>query len=297
MIRDRIIAELERFGGTYDDPAIFGLPPGDPGLCGPGSMSWRLHSDAASVTIAGIGAIVLEILHPSVMAGVQDRSTYRTDPWRRSRMTTGYVITTTFANTAAAKALIGRVRRMHSRVNGTTPAGDAYRALDPELLAWVHTCIPWAILRAYERYNQPLTPAERDRYLAEQAVIGRLGGAENVPETMAELQRFVADIRPRLAVTEQTRAFFDFLLDNPFAPPLPDPVRRRYLEFQVHAGMSLMPHWARELSGFSHSAAAQRLVYEPHLRMTARALRWATGVPPYRRLAEQRTATRVLVAA
>jgi uncharacterized protein (DUF2236 family) len=64
-----------------------------------------------------------------------------------------------------------------------------YRALDPELIGWVHTCIPWMIMRAYEHTKRPLSQQERDRYLAEQAVIGRMGGAEWVPTTAAELDR------------------------------------------------------------------------------------------------------------
>jgi len=84
---------------------------------------------------------VLEILHPSVIAGVQDLSNYRDDPFQRARATLGYVLTTTFGNTEAATGIIERVKRVHSFVNGTRPDGVPYRALDPELLAWVHTCI------------------------------------------------------------------------------------------------------------------------------------------------------------
>ena len=43
---------------------------------------------------------------------------------------------------------------MHARVNGVRPDGVAYRALDPELIGWVHTCIPWAVMTAYERFNR-----------------------------------------------------------------------------------------------------------------------------------------------
>ena len=129
----------------------------------------------------GTAAIVLEILHPSVVAGVQDLSSYRDDPFRRARTTLGYVLGTTFGNTASATRLIDNVKRVHTRINGTRPDGVPYRALDPELLAWVHTCIPWMIMTAFERYRRPLTPAERDRYLAEQAIIGRMGGAARVP--------------------------------------------------------------------------------------------------------------------
>src|SRR5206468_1131182 len=49
--------------GRHDEPEVFGGPPGDPGLIGPGSVSWELHSDAAAIAIGGVGAIVMEILH------------------------------------------------------------------------------------------------------------------------------------------------------------------------------------------------------------------------------------------
>lgn len=173
-LRQRIVDEFQNIAGSHDDPDVYGGQPGDPGLIGPGSVSWEVNADLAAVAQAGLPAIVLEILHPSVIAGVQDLSTYRQDPFRRARTTLGYVLTTTFGNTEAATHLIEQVKSIHSRVTGTRPDGVAYRALDPELLAWVHTCIPWMIMRVFERTNRRLTPHERDQYLAEQAVIGRM---------------------------------------------------------------------------------------------------------------------------
>ena len=67
-------ADFEKGAGRHDDPDVYGGPPGDPGLIGPGSMSWEIKADLASVSQAGLPAIVLEILHPSVIAGVQDLS-------------------------------------------------------------------------------------------------------------------------------------------------------------------------------------------------------------------------------
>jgi uncharacterized protein (DUF2236 family) len=256
-------------------------------------MSWELHSDVAAVAIGGVAAIVMEILHPSVMAGVQDRSSYREQPLRRAATTYGYVVVTTFANTDAAEGTIKRVRRMHERVNGTRPDGVPYRALDPELIGWVHTCIPWAVMRAYERYNRPLTDAERDRYLTEQGVIGRKGGATDIPVTSAELDEYVASMRPKLAVNEQTRQFFEFLLTAPFGPRVPTPLARPAHLFQIHAAMSVMPGWARRLTNFGHPPLAQRALFDPALHLKARQLRWAFGVPPFRAMAEARVADRV----
>ena len=195
-------------------------------------MSWEINADLASVSQAGLPAIVLEILHPSVIAGVQDLSNYREDPFQRARATLGYVLATTFGNTEAATAVIERVKHVHSFVNGTRPDGVAYRALDPELIAWVHTCIPWMILRVFEETKRPLSQHEKDRYLTEQAVIGRMGGADWVPDTAAELDDYVEAMRPRLSVNAQTREFVDFLMTSPFFPDLPERVDRAAA--QVH---------------------------------------------------------------
>ena len=71
-------------------------------------------------------------------------------------------------------------------------------------------------------------------------------------------------MRPHLAVTDQTREFFDFLVDNTDGPGLPGPLRRPSDQFQVHASMSLLPRWARELTGFAHSDLSSQTVFEPY---------------------------------
>src|SRR4051812_11164905 len=148
-IKQRIVDDYTRASGRHDQPAIYAAPAGDPGLCGPGSVSWEVHSDMAALAVAGTAAIALELLHPSVMAGVHDLSNYREEPFKRARATLGYVLVTTFGRTQAAERLIDRVRNMHSRVVGVRPDGVPYEALDPELIGWVHTSIPFAVMRAF----------------------------------------------------------------------------------------------------------------------------------------------------
>src|SRR5262245_49333314 len=187
-LRASIVAQIEAAGGRHDEPQYYDGPPSDPGIGGgPGSISWEINGDLASLIVGGTAAIIMEVLHPSVMAGVYTQSSYRTKPLERARNTLGYVLRTTFGNTAAATGVIERVKKIHGRVGGRRPDGLEYRALDAELIAWVHTCIPWAVMRAYETYRRRLTTAEKDRYLAEQAPIGILGGADWVPKTVAEL--------------------------------------------------------------------------------------------------------------
>ncbi len=289
-LRRWTIEDFEKAAGRHDDPDVYGGPAGDPGLTGPGSMSWEINSDLASVSQAGLPAIVLEILHPSVIAGVQDLSNYREDPFQRARATLGYVLTTTFGNTEAATAVIERVKHVHSFVNGTRPDGVPYRALDPELIAWVHTCIPWMILRAFEATNRPLSQQEKDRYLGEQAVIGRMGGADWVPETAAELDDYVESMRPRLSVNAQTREFIDFLMTSPFLPDLPERIDQQLHRFAIFAGMSMAPRWAQELIGYDRPPMLTRALMGPMLRLDAQRVRWAFGAPRYLQMAEARAA-------
>jgi uncharacterized protein (DUF2236 family) len=292
-LQRRYVEEFEKNAGSHDDPEIYGGPPGDPGLIGPGSVSWEIHADLASVSQAGLPAIVLEILHPSVVAGVQDMSHYRDDPFQRARATLGYVLATTYGNTAAATALIERVRHIHSFVQGTRPDGVPYRALDPELIAWVHTCIPWMILRTFDATKRRLSTAEKDSYLAEQAIIGRMGGAEWVPASAAELDDYVASMRPKLSVNAQTREFLGFLMEAPFLPNLPGVLDRELHRFAIYAGMSRAPRWARELIGYDRPPALTRRLIDPYLGVDAATVRWAFGTPRYVQLAAARVGARV----
>jgi uncharacterized protein (DUF2236 family) len=297
-LRARIRADIEAVGGRHDEPEVYGGPAGDPGLAGgPGSLSWEINGDLASVSGAGAAAILMEVLHPSVMAGVHDQSSYRTDPLRRARNTLGYVLRTTFGSTEAATDVIERVRRIHGHVNGTRPDGVAYRALDPELIAWVHTCIPWAVMEAFSRYRRPLSIAEKDRYLAEQAPIGVMGGADRVPESVAELEAFVEHMRPRLAMTEQTRGFVDFLAGDVEGELRATNRQQLDRRLGIARSMLLMPTWARHLTGTYQPRPVEVAYLVPRAHLEARLIRWAYPVLPCVELATARATAEATVAA
>jgi len=285
--RARIAAEIEAGGGRHDEPEIYGGEPGDPGLCGPDSLSWEIHGDLASLVVGGTAAILMEVVHPSVMAGVFTHSSYRTEPLRRARNTLGYVLRTTFGSTRGATRVIEGVKRVHARVSGTRLDGVAYQALEPSLIGWVHTCIPWAVMEAFDRTCRPLSVEEKSRYLAEQAVIGRMGGADYVPESVAALEEYVARMRPHLRMTEHTHSFMEFLSGREMEPPVSRRVRfDRWVG--IRASMTLMPEWARRLTGTWQPALVQRLWLEPSDRLKARLVRWAYPELPCKRMAQER---------
>jgi len=284
-LRRRLVADLEQAGGRHDEPEIYGGPPGDPGLVGgPASLSWEIHGDLATLGIAGTATVLMELLHPSVMAGVHDHSSFWVDPERRARNTLGYVLRTTFGNTQAARRTIESVKRIHSRIGGLRPDGVRYRALEPELIAWVHTSIPWGVMQAYDRYVRPLSTAEKDRYLREQAPIGLLGGADWVPETVAELDEYVEQMRPKLALTSQTVRFMDFIAGRSPEQPV-GRMERVSRRAAICAAMDLMPEWARALTGTRQPEWLQRFALRPTDRWKGRLVRWAYPELPCKRMA------------
>jgi uncharacterized protein (DUF2236 family) len=295
------VRDIERAGGRHDEARVYDGPPGDLGLCGgPGSLSWEIHGDFASVVVAGNAAVLMEVLHPSVMHGVHTQSAYRTQTARRARNTLGYVLRTTFGSTQAATEVIEGVKKMHARVSGTRLDGVAYRALDPELIAWVHTCIPWAIMLAFERTRRPLSRAEKDRYLREQALIGRMGGADWVPETADELDAYVERMRPELAMTPQTQEFLAFLegkLQGELQHGELDRGERFDRWLGVHSSMTLMPEWARRLTGTDHPRAVQRTLLEPATHLRAQLVRWAYPAPPCVAMAHARVSAQAAAGA
>ncbi|MEJ7599914.1 MAG: oxygenase MpaB family protein [Kofleriaceae bacterium] len=286
-MRRRLVAQIEAAVGRHDEPAIYAGDPGDPGLAGgPGSMSWELHADLATLFVAGTAAILMEVAHPSVMAGVFAQSSYRTQPERRARNTLGYILRTTFGTTRAATRVIESVKAIHERIHGTRPDGVPYHAGDPELLAWVHTCIPWAVMTAYDRYTRRLSTEDKDRYLREQAVIGRMGGATWVPESVAELEAYVERMRPALAVTEQTREFMQFISGTGELVVSRGEKLQRWLS--LHASMSLMPAWAQRLLGTTQTSAVNRYVLRPSDHLALRLVRFAVPELPCVRIARAR---------
>ncbi len=287
-LQENLARAIEAGGGRHDEPAIYAGPAGDLGLVGgPQSISWEIHADLASLVLAGGGAVLMEVLHPSVMHGVYTQSAYRQNAARRARNTLGYVLRTTFGSAPAATAVIERVKQMHARVSGTRADGVTYRALDPELIAWVHTCIPWAVMTAFERTRRPLSRTEKDRYLREQAVIGRMGGADWVPETVDELLAYVERMRPQLAMTAQTVEFLAFLegrVDH-------DQVGRaeqldRWLG--MRASMALLPEWAQRMTGTHTPSLLERGCITPFGRFRTKLVRWAYPEPPCVEMARAR---------
>jgi uncharacterized protein (DUF2236 family) len=266
-----IQAEVHKLVGFGSGAVDFDHPRGDPGLFGPGTACWRVHSDFTTMMAGGVAALLLQMLHPAALAGVWDHSRFRDDMAGRLRRTARFVSGTTYAGRDEALRLIGTVRAVHDRVRGHLPDGSAYSANDPALLTWVHVAEMSSFLAAHRRYAAaPIPPAEQDRYFAETAIVARRLGAREIPETRAEVEAYLQAMRPFLRHDERTREVCAALLSEPSPNLLLAPLRQVVMQ----AGRDLLPAWAAGMHGFERGpfgGAAATL----GINGMAKVMRWA----------------------
>jgi len=103
-------------------------PAGEAALVPPDSVSWRVFKNPLSLFIGGVAAVIMELAEPRVRSGVWEHTTFRIDPARRLRRTGLAAMVTIYGARSTAEAMIARVRRMHVRIAGSTPAGNALEA-------------------------------------------------------------------------------------------------------------------------------------------------------------------------
>ena len=243
----------------------------DDGLFGRGAVAWRVHGDVTSMMVGGVAALLLQMLHPSVLAGVWDHSNFREDMLGRLRRTARFIALTTYGGREEAEAAIDRVRKVHEAVHGTLPDGTPYSARDPELLSWVHVTEAACFLEGWRRYAEPgLTAADQDRYFAEVAVVGRALGASVLPASKAEAYAWMEGMRPVLRADRRTREVARILLRH--APEHWAALPIQQLTFR--AAIDLLPDWARRMHGLRPSTLTRPLVHGG-TRGVAEVLRWA----------------------
>ena len=226
--------------------ADFLRPLGEAALVSPNSVSWRVFKNPLSLFIGGIAAVIMELAEPRVRTGVWEHTTFRIDPIRRLRRTGLAAMVTIYGARGMAEAMIARVRRMHDKVAGSTPAGKAYPATDPELLNWVQGTAAYGFLQAYHAYVRPLSDLERDRYYAEGTLAASLYGASAATSEAALEMRFEAMANQ----LERSDILFEFLAIMRSAPILPLPLRP-VQPLLIRAAIDLTPHWLRTIVGLT----------------------------------------------
>jgi uncharacterized protein (DUF2236 family) len=237
----------------------------DAGLFGPSSVTWRVNREGV-LLLGGAAALILQLAHPLVAAGVSQHSNYREDPWGRLYRTLDLTTRIVFGSTADAEEASARIRRTHGRVRGELgehagryEAGAPYDARAHDLVMWVHATLVHMSLLVYTTYVGPLTIAEQRRYYEEQKLLGEQFGVprEHQPATFADFNEYFNDMieSDRLASTEGLRD----VVDATMHPPLPA-IARPLIEALNLATVGMTPPRLREELGLPWGPNRQRLL-------------------------------------
>ncbi|HET7028897.1 MAG TPA: oxygenase MpaB family protein [Candidatus Limnocylindrales bacterium] len=223
------------------------------GLYGPGSEAWALNREAMLLLGAGPRALLLQLAHPAVAAGVADHSDFRADPWRRLQGTLRSYLTIVYGTGTAARAEIRRLNGLHRTITGPT-----YQARDPELSLWVHATLVDSTIVVADRWLEPLSRERRRRYYAETLPIGRAFGIPDaiLPPDLAAFEAYVEEaIGPRGPVHpgELARELADAVLHPPLGPVLPalEGIPARLYAWTLWPSLGLLPATIREAYGFA----------------------------------------------
>ncbi|HYL08279.1 MAG TPA: oxygenase MpaB family protein [Candidatus Udaeobacter sp.] len=159
----------------------------EPGLYPEDSLARRINRENV-LFLGGARALLMQLAHPKVAAGVDEHSDFRSRPLPRLRRTVRLTMAIVFGDRATAMAAARSVNQAHSRVRGR-----GYSAMDPELLLWVHSTLVDSALLTYETFVQRLSPAERNAFYQEMKLVGELLGVPRAifPDTIGDFERYI----------------------------------------------------------------------------------------------------------
>lgn len=220
----------------------FQNPQGAASFCGPDSVSWRVFKNPIALSVGGVAAVLLEFADARIRSGVWDHSTYKQDPIGRSQRTGMAAMVGVYGPKPAARRVIQGVTNMHARVGGETPRGEAYKALDPELLDWVSATASWGFLNAYDRFVAKLSEEQKRRFYAEGEPIARLYGVQSPLRSDADFDAMLDRLLPRFEPHPIVSEFLEIVQSSPGALGLPKSIRRAL----ARASVSLLPPAVRQ---------------------------------------------------
>lgn len=209
-----------------------------------GPVMRRVHRERV-LLVGGGRALIMQLAHPKVAAGVAQHSEFPTGALERLRRTMDLSLALVYGTDEEAERAASRIRTVHERVSGT--AGDEpYSAEDPALLLWVHATLIESTLVVYERYVRPIPPDAQVRYYEETKESARMLGIpdEVLPPDLHAFRGYVGGMLagPELAAIPESRR----LVRGVLRPPLPLPLRPASETVRLMT-LSLLPERIRDL--------------------------------------------------
>lgn len=192
---------------------------------GPGSVVWRVGGDW-TLLLGGGRALILQVAHPTVAAGVGQFSDYESAPWKRLQGTLDLYLRVIYGGRDETPAEAGeRLRSMHKRIKGVHEDGTHWHALDPAAFHWVHATLVDGIVEMNARFGQTLNTLELELFYEEMCEVGRMYGLreQDMPPDWAAFRSYFdgmveTELRDSGTLQNVIRSVF-----HPAKPPLPVP--------------------------------------------------------------------------
>lgn len=232
----------------------------------PGAILWDIAGDVR-LLFSLPAALVLQVAHPAVGAGVDEHSVFRTDPWGRGRRSLDSLQLWVYGGEQALEEG-RRLRTLHKSISGTDTRGRAYHALAPASYAWVHATAYPVFLRAAQYLSRPFDESGARRLYEEHLALGRILGIapRDMPRTPEEFwPYFDAMVRDEL---ERTAVVSELLDPRRSVPPPPGagPLLRRLwpvlrppaARLNVFVATGLLPPAVRDRLGLDWTERDER---------------------------------------
>ncbi|TMD12110.1 MAG: DUF2236 domain-containing protein [Chloroflexi bacterium] len=223
-----------------------------PGLYADDSITRRINRE--NVLLLGGGrALLMQLAHPKVAAGVDDHSDFRRRPMYRLRRTIRLTMAIIFGDRETALAAARAVNHAHGHVRGAD-----YRALDPELLQWVHATLVDSALVTYETFVMALSAGEREDFFQESKLLGEMLGIpkDRFPESIQGFDDYVATMISDGPIRVEALALeLGRLVTRPRLRLLPGPVM---IPFEIVTA-GLLPPALREQYRLAWDSRQERL--------------------------------------
>ena len=196
------------------------------GQLGPDSLLWRWAGDTrVGFLAASVG--LLQLMHPSIGAGVLEHSDFFDDPYDRVFRSVPWILGVVYDGHQSPQTGV-TVRDFHRHVKGVDDAGRQYHALAPETFWWAHATFQFMTEQVADRFDKHrLTPEEREQLYQEGVTWYRHYGVSDrvVPTNRAAFQEtWDHYCSERLEMNVAAERVLELILNHRHAPKLPDDV-------------------------------------------------------------------------
>jgi uncharacterized protein (DUF2236 family) len=224
------------------------------------SIFWRINREGLLV-LSGPRALLLELAHPLVAAGVAQHSNYRGEPLGRLVRTVNVMAHLNFSTRPQVKHAQRQMRKCHAPVSGhlledVGPylAGTPYDATDPLLKLWVLATLIDSVWVMYDMFVHPLSDADKQAYYTDAIQLAFALGIppELMPPTYDDFLTYMDSMlnSDSLTVGDEARAIVDALL---YAPGLGPAIR-----VGSFLSIGMMPEPLRSAYGFEWDEGRER---------------------------------------